>query len=81
MPWSHISCGVSEKWLAHERKKAAAEKTTPDCTFGPCSGCGACQSVGVNNQLAEPRVNNQLLGLSESDQVASNGAGEEEHHE
>ena len=67
MPWSHISCGVSTKWLAHERKKATAEKTTPDCTFGPCSGCGACQSVGIENQLSEPRTKNELLGLSEGE--------------
>ncbi len=29
MPWEHISTGVSTRFLAHERKKAAAETTTP----------------------------------------------------
>ena len=56
MPWEHISCGVSRAFLAHERKKAAQEKTTPDCTFGTCSGCGACQAVGVDNMLQQERV-------------------------
>ena len=56
MPWEHISCGVSRAFLAHERKKAAQEKTTPDCTFGKCSGCGACQAVGVDNKLQQERV-------------------------
>ncbi len=55
MPWAHISCGVSTKFLAHERKKAFEETITPDCTFGPCSGCGACQVLGVDNMLAAPR--------------------------
>ena len=56
MPWEHISCGVSRTWLAHEHARASQEKTTPDCTFGKCSGCGACQAVGVENMLCAPRV-------------------------
>ena len=56
MPWSHISAGVSERFLALERKRAQGETTTPDCTFGRCTGCGACQAVGVDNELAAPRV-------------------------
>lgn len=56
MPWEHISTGVSTKFLAHERKKAAAEKTTPDCTFERCAACGACPGLGVDNQLARPRI-------------------------
>ena len=55
MPWAHISTGVSERFLARERARAAAGETTPDCTFGPCTGCGACQAVGVDNELAAPR--------------------------
>ncbi|WP_165246908.1 TIGR03960 family B12-binding radical SAM protein [Adlercreutzia sp. ZJ141] len=57
MPWSHISCGVSVRWLAHERKLAGLERTTPDCTFERCSACGACPSLGTDNQLAAPRTN------------------------
>ena len=56
MPWGHISCGVSTKWLARERDRAERETTTPDCTFGSCSGCGACMRLGLDNELAEPRV-------------------------
>ncbi len=56
MPWEHISTGVSTRFLAHERKKAAAEKTTPDCTFERCAACGACPGLGIDNQLAQPRV-------------------------
>ena len=56
MPWEHISTGVSTRFLAHERKKAAAERTTPDCTFERCAACGACPGLGVDNQLAQPRI-------------------------
>ena len=55
MPWSHISCGASAKWLAHERQLAERGVTTPDCTFGKCSGCGVCMGLGVGNELASPR--------------------------
>ncbi|WP_165051481.1 MULTISPECIES: TIGR03960 family B12-binding radical SAM protein [unclassified Adlercreutzia] len=56
MPWAHISCGVSTRFLALERKRAERGQTTPDCTFEKCTGCGACQAVGVDNHLAAPRL-------------------------
>ena len=56
MPWSHISCGVSTRFLALERARAQREVTTPDCTFEKCTGCGACFAAGVDNELAAPRV-------------------------
>ena len=56
LPWNHITTGTSPKWLARERRLAQEERTTPDCTYETCSGCGACQRLGVDNQLAQPRV-------------------------
>ncbi len=56
MPWEHISTGASRAWLARERKRAEEECTTPDCTFGDCSGCGACTALGADNMLAQPRT-------------------------
>lgn len=55
MPWSHISAGVSQKFLRLERKRAQQEITTPDCTYTKCTGCGACQTLGVDNELVEER--------------------------
>ncbi len=55
MPWSHISTGVSTRYLALERKRASQEITTPDCTFEECTGCGACQALDCDNMLAEKR--------------------------
>ena len=56
MPWAHISTGASAKWLARERARAEAEQTTPDCTFGSCSACGACPGLDAENVLADLRV-------------------------
>ncbi len=56
MPWSHISTGASQKWLARERKLAECEQTTPDCTFEQCSACGVCPHLGIDNMLAQPRI-------------------------
>ncbi len=40
LPWDHIDCGVSKKFLQREYKKALQVKGTPDCHVGPCSNCG-----------------------------------------
>ncbi len=56
MPWSHVSTGVSVRFLALERKRAAEGRTTEDCTFGRCSACGACPALDAGNELAQPRT-------------------------
>ncbi len=56
MPWSHVSTGVSVRFLALERKRAAEGRTTEDCTFGRCSACGACPALDADNELAQPRT-------------------------
>lgn len=66
MPWAHITTGVSTRFLARERRLAEQERTTPDCTFGPCSGCGACQVFDSDNHLAAPRVSAKAETVSES---------------
>ena len=56
MPWDHIGCGATTRWLARERELAEQETTTPDCTFERCSGCGVCMRLGIDNQLAQDRI-------------------------
>lgn len=60
LPWSHISAGVSTRYLALERRRAGEGVITGDCTFGKCTGCGVCQAVGVDNQLMESRVKEEV---------------------
>ena len=40
LPWSMISCHVSDAYLWHQRELAYQSVTTPDCRT-QCSGCGA----------------------------------------
>lgn len=42
LPWAHIDCGVTQKFLLSEAKQAEKEVTTPDC-LTKCSGCGAAK--------------------------------------
>lgn len=76
MPWAHISTGVSSRFLALERRRAAAGKTTPDCTFGACTGCGACPDLDAANQLAAARVSTGAVAPA-SDEEAASGATED----
>ncbi|MBE5759397.1 MAG: TIGR03960 family B12-binding radical SAM protein [Clostridiales bacterium] len=39
LPWSHISCLVSDDYLKKEAQLAYEEKTTDDCRLG-CNACG-----------------------------------------
>lgn len=56
LPWNHISCGVTERFLLRERHLAQAGKTTPDCSFGPCTACGVCQDLPVATMTEKERV-------------------------
>lgn len=49
LPWSHISCGVSEKFLLAEAKKAREGVTTPDCR-SKCSACGMQDKCGIHSK-------------------------------
>ncbi len=42
LPWDHIGCGVSKKFLIDEAKRALSGVTTPDC-LTKCSACGAAK--------------------------------------
>ena len=56
LPWSHIESGLAEHFLLAERDRALAGGTTADCTFGECTGCGVCPTLGVDNVLAGERA-------------------------
>ncbi|MBP5755092.1 MAG: B12-binding domain-containing radical SAM protein, partial [Clostridia bacterium] len=45
LPWDHISCGVTKRFLINESEKARKGETTPDCRT-KCSACGANQLGG-----------------------------------
>jgi hypothetical protein len=52
LPWDHISSGVEKSYLVVERDRAFEGLLTPDCSFGDCTGCGVCPTLGVDVVLA-----------------------------
>lgn len=48
LPWNHIRCGVSEKFLKNEWHRAKQQTGTPPCRSG-CTVCGVCdgEKIGV----------------------------------
>lgn len=52
LPWAHIDSGLDEAFLVEERERALAAHTTDDCTFGSCTGCGVCDTLGVDVRIA-----------------------------
>ncbi|WP_027177632.1 TIGR03960 family B12-binding radical SAM protein [Maridesulfovibrio bastinii] len=51
LPWDHLSCGVSKKFLLTERRRSLEEKVTPDCRYDTCRNCGICQFKGRHSLL------------------------------
>lgn len=53
LPWDHINCGVTSKWLAAQDKLAENTKTLPDCRFGSCINCGIKEFLGGTTDCGE----------------------------
>ncbi|MCX7634291.1 MAG: TIGR03960 family B12-binding radical SAM protein [Syntrophales bacterium] len=51
LPWEFIDAGVRREFLREEAQRASLGSATPDCRYGPCSACGACDF-----QKVEPRI-------------------------
>jgi len=45
LPWDHIDCGITKKFLISEHQKALRAETTPNCRE-KCAGCGAAVLTG-----------------------------------
>ncbi|MHC1751111.1 TIGR03960 family B12-binding radical SAM protein [Humidesulfovibrio sp.] len=60
LPWDHLSCGVSKKFLLAERERALAEKVTGDCRYGACRSCGVCNMDGRASELARQAVEQDI---------------------
>ncbi len=50
LPWEHISCGVSKRFLWQEYRRALRGEATPDCRQHPCAGCGVQRLVQCGRQ-------------------------------
>ncbi|MEF2230648.1 MAG: TIGR03960 family B12-binding radical SAM protein [Pseudodesulfovibrio sp.] len=52
LPWDHLSCGLTRRFLLAERERALSGKITEDCRYGTCRNCGVCQFDGKVSTLA-----------------------------
>lgn len=55
LPWGHLEAGISEAFLLTERERALAGRITPDCRYGACRHCGACDTAAGPSRLAGTR--------------------------
>ncbi len=45
LPWDILDTGIKKEFLIKELKRAAAERTSPDCPMVDCSRCGICMDL------------------------------------
>ncbi len=69
LPWDHLNCGVSKKYLLNEKKRAFKGKITLDCRYGVCRNCGVCDQ------------DESLSGLSGPDKVKIRNILNQEHRD
>jgi len=46
LPWDHISCGLTKKFLLKEHERALSGTITEDCRYAACRNCGVCEFDG-----------------------------------
>jgi radical SAM family uncharacterized protein/radical SAM-linked protein len=49
LPWSHLSSGLSEKFLLSEYRNAIGQEVIDDCRVGKCELCGVCDFKRIKN--------------------------------
>lgn len=83
LAWGHLEAGISQDFLLRERERALAGKATPDCRYGACRHCGACDTEKGPSLLApasrenESRYGHRLV-FKERDQAAHKPLCEED---
>jgi len=54
LPWAHIDCGISDKFMEKEFQRALIPELTPDCRENECNGCGICDFKKIQPVLHPP---------------------------
>jgi radical SAM family uncharacterized protein len=64
LPWDHIDCGVTKRFLMVEDKKARKPipRTVDDCKTSQCFGCAACWDLNVDIWRATGEVGGDAKG-------------------
>ncbi len=53
LPWGHLSCGISDGFLASDYERAMRERTLADCHWGACPECGVAEATGFRCRTGE----------------------------
>lgn len=81
LPWDHLSCGVSKRYLLAERERALAAKVSDDCRYGACRNCGVCNMGGrvseLTVQAAEKDIHPRVFFSHRDQEGASPRSGSE----
>lgn len=56
LPWDHIDCGASKKYMKLEAMRSYDTVFTPDCRYEDCTGCGLCDFKTIKNRVGEGQV-------------------------
>lgn len=51
LPWEHIDCGVTKRFLKMEDVRAEAGELTRDCRLDKCTGCGLTKMLPRGEEL------------------------------
>lgn len=64
LPWDHIDCGVTKRFLMVEDRKARkpVPRTVADCKTSQCFGCAACWDLNVDIWRATGEVGGDAKG-------------------
>jgi len=66
LPWDHIDINVSRQFLEEEFRRAMEGLQTPDCRFGHCNDCGACDFQTVAPVIGGPFCKEEIKkGITE----------------
>ncbi len=84
LPWDHLNCGVSRKYLLTERRRALEEKISNDCRYDACRNCGVCGFNGhvstLEIQAATKDIRPRVV-FKKRDQTEGDPAQEFPHHD
>jgi radical SAM family uncharacterized protein len=64
LPWDHIDCGVTKRFLMVEDRKARkpVPRTVDDCKTSQCFGCAACWDLNVDIWRATGEIGGDARG-------------------
>jgi len=54
LPWDHIDCGVTKRFLMAENERAQRGEVTQDCRLDRCSGCGLTRLMPRGEDIDVP---------------------------